>query len=109
MTRDLRQSDGSDLSWGFHHGKSRALIIRIPDSAIPDFPKWEILQHVASVIRMTQIYFGVFTMENPKLSSSGFPIPRFPISRNGNLMKRGLHHLDHSDLTQGFRPYTLGS
>jgi hypothetical protein len=82
-TRGLRQSDGSDLSRGFHHGKSRTLVNRNPDSAIPDFPKWEISRHVASVNRTAQIHPGVFTMENPELLSTGIPIPRFPISRNG--------------------------
>jgi hypothetical protein len=53
---------------------------RIP---IPDFPKWVISRHVASVNRTVQIYPGVSTMENPDLLSPGLPIPRFPISRNG--------------------------
>ena len=79
----LRQLDDLDLSWGFHHGKSRALVNRNPDSTIPDFPKWEILRHVASIIRTAQIYCGVFTMENLELFSSGFLIPRFLISQNG--------------------------
>jgi hypothetical protein len=70
-TRGLHHLDGSDLSQGFHHGKSKTLVIRNPDSAIPDFPKWVILRHVASVIRTAHIYPGVFTMENPELSSLG--------------------------------------
>jgi hypothetical protein len=37
-TRGLRQSDGLDLSRDFHKGKSRSLVNRNPDSAIPDFP-----------------------------------------------------------------------
>jgi hypothetical protein len=41
-THGLRQSDGSDLSQGFHHGKSRSLVTRTPDLTIPDFLKWEI-------------------------------------------------------------------
>jgi hypothetical protein len=36
---------------GFHHGKSRSLVTRTPDIAIPDFPKWEISRHVSSVFR----------------------------------------------------------
>jgi hypothetical protein len=83
MTHGLRQSDNSDLSQGFHHGKSRALVNRNPDSVIPDFLKWEISRCVASINRMTQIYLGVFTMENPELLSRGISIPRFLISRNG--------------------------
>jgi hypothetical protein len=63
MTRGLRQSDGSELFRGFYHEKSRDLIIRIPDSAIPDFPKWVILRHVAFVNRMTQSYSEVFYHE----------------------------------------------
>jgi hypothetical protein len=63
-TRGLRQLDNSDLSWGFHHGKSRTLVNRNLDSAIPDFPKWEISRHVASVNRTTQIYPRVSTMES---------------------------------------------
>jgi hypothetical protein len=46
---------------GFHHGKSQTLVNRNPDSAIPDFPKWEISRHVASVNRTAQIYSRVFT------------------------------------------------
>jgi hypothetical protein len=34
-TRGLRQSDGSNLSRGFHIGKSRTLVNGNPDSAIP--------------------------------------------------------------------------
>jgi hypothetical protein len=83
MTRGLRQSDDLDLSRGFHHGKSQTLVNRNPDSAIPDFPKWKVSQKVASVNRTTQIRPGVFTMENPELLSTGIPIPRFSISRNG--------------------------
>jgi hypothetical protein len=45
---------------GFHHGKSRTLVTRTPEFAIPDFPKWVISRHVASVIRTVQIYFGAF-------------------------------------------------
>jgi hypothetical protein len=74
-TRGLRQSDGSDLTQGFHDEKSQALVIRIPDSMIPDFLKWVILRHMASIIRMTEIYFRVFTMKISELSSSGFLIP----------------------------------
>jgi hypothetical protein len=59
-TRGLRYSDGSDLSRGFHHGKSRTLVTRTPEFAIPDFPKWVISRHVASVIRTVQIYPGAF-------------------------------------------------
>jgi hypothetical protein len=51
--RGLRQSDGSSLSQGFHHGKSQTLVNRNLDSAIPDFLKWEILRHVASVNQTT--------------------------------------------------------
>jgi hypothetical protein len=50
-THNLHPSDDSDLSRGFHHEKSRAFVIRILDSAIPDFPKWVISRHVAFVIR----------------------------------------------------------
>jgi hypothetical protein len=82
-TRHLLKSDGPQLLRGFHPGKSRSLVARTPDLAIPDFPKWEISRHVASVNRTAQIYPGVFTMENPELLSTGIPIPRFPISRNG--------------------------
>ena len=81
--RGLRQSDGSDPSRGFHHGNSRTLVNMNPDSAILDFPKWEILRHVASVHRTAQIYPGVSTMESPDLLSTGIPIPRFSISRSG--------------------------
>jgi len=79
----LRQSDGSDLSLGFHHGKSRTLVNRNLDSAIPDFLKWEISRHVASINQTAQICPGVFTMENPELLSTGISIPRFLISQNG--------------------------
>jgi hypothetical protein len=82
-TRGLRQSNGSDLSWGFHNGKSRPLVNRNPDSTISDFSKWEISRHVASVNRTTQIYPEVSTMESPDPLSTGIPIPRFLISRNG--------------------------
>jgi hypothetical protein len=82
-TRHLLKSDGPQLLRGFHPGKSRSLVARTPDLAIPDFPKWEISRRVASVNRTAQIYPGVFTMENPELLSTGIPIPRFPISRNG--------------------------
>jgi hypothetical protein len=61
MTRGLRQSDGPDLSRGFHHGKSRSLVTRTPEFAIPDFPKWVISRHVASVKSRVQIYFGDFS------------------------------------------------
>jgi hypothetical protein len=82
-TRHLLKSDGPQLLWGFHPGKSRSLVARTPDLAIPDFPKWEISRRVASVNRTAQIYPGVFTLENPELLSTGIPIPRFSISRNG--------------------------
>jgi hypothetical protein len=59
-THGLHQSDDSDPSWGFHHGKSRTLVNRNPDSAIPDFPKWEISRHVASVNQTAQIRPRVF-------------------------------------------------
>jgi hypothetical protein len=45
---------------GFHLGLSRILVTRTPDLAIPDFPKWEISRHVASVVRTAQIYPGGF-------------------------------------------------
>jgi hypothetical protein len=47
MTRGLRQSDGSDLSRGFHNGKSRTLVNRNPDSRflISRGLQWEILRH----------------------------------------------------------------
>jgi hypothetical protein len=79
----LLKSDGPQLLWGFHPGKSRSLVTRTPDLAITDFLKWEISRRMASVNRMAQIYLGVSTLENPKLLSTGIPIPRFPISRNG--------------------------
>jgi hypothetical protein len=50
-------------------GKSRFLVAKVPDSTIPDFPKWEILRHMASVNRMAKVYPRVFTMENPELLS----------------------------------------
>jgi hypothetical protein len=82
-TRGLRQSDGSNLSRGFHIGKSQTLVNGNPDSVILDLPKWEISRQVASVNQTVQIYPGVSTLENPELLSTGIPIPRFPISRNG--------------------------
>ena len=64
-THGLHQSDGLDLLRGFHHGKFRTLVNKNLDFVIPDFSKWEILRHVASVNRTTQIYPEVFIMENP--------------------------------------------
>jgi hypothetical protein len=74
-TRGLRQSDGSNISCSFHIRKSQTLVNRNLDSAIPDFPKWEISRHVASVNQTAQIYPGVSTLENPELLSTGIPIP----------------------------------
>jgi len=74
-TRHLLKSDGPQLLWGFHPGKSRSLVARTLDLAISDSPKWEISRRVASVNRTTQIHPGVFTMENPELLSIGISIP----------------------------------
>jgi hypothetical protein len=65
MTRGLSRSGGPDLSRGFHPRNSRTLVTRTPEFTIPDFPKWEISRHVASVIQTVHIYPEVFTMESP--------------------------------------------
>jgi hypothetical protein len=83
MTHDLLKSDDPNLSRGFHHGKSRSLITRTPEFAIPNFLKWEISQHVASLNWMVQIYLWVSTMESPDLSSPELLSSQSPISRNG--------------------------
>jgi hypothetical protein len=91
-TRGLRHSDGSDLFRGFHHGKSRTLVIRIPDS-IP--PKWVILRHVASVIRTASRH-----------QDSRFRDSRFP--EMGNLTTRGLRHSDGQIYSGAFTPIHWG-
>jgi hypothetical protein len=66
---------------GFHHGKSRSLVTRTPEFAIPDFPKWEISRHVASLNRTVHICLGAFAPIhwgfNPRLSpdrSNGYRV-----------------------------------
>jgi hypothetical protein len=71
-TRSLPKLDGPDLSRGFRHGKSRSLFTKTPEFSTPDFPKWEILRHVASFNPTTQIHFGAFALIhwgfNPQVS-----------------------------------------
>jgi hypothetical protein len=67
--RGLRHLDGSDLFRGFHHGKSRTLVIRILDFVIPNFPKWVILRNMASFIWTAQI--GSYPCILPQLRGRG--------------------------------------
>jgi hypothetical protein len=90
-TRHLLKSDGPQLLRGFHLGKSRSLVARTPDLVIPDFPKWEISQRVASVNWTAQVYPGVSTLESPEISwqmESRFRNSRFP--KMGDLTMHGL-------------------
>jgi hypothetical protein len=68
---------------GFIKARARVLVNGTPESPIPDFPKWVISRHVASLNRSVQIYPRISTMESPDLLSSGLLISRFLISRNG--------------------------
>jgi hypothetical protein len=108
MTRGLLKSDGPDLSRGFHHGKSRSLITRTPEFAIPDFPKWEISRHVASFNRTTRIYFGVSTMECLDLSSPELLSSRLPISRSGKSLDTWPPLLGRSRSISGLSPLFTG-
>jgi hypothetical protein len=107
MTRRLLRSGGSDLSRGFHHGKSRTLITRTSEFAIPDFTKWEISRHMASVNRTVHIYPGVFTMENPELSSPGLPSSRFSISRDGKSHDTWPPSIGRFRSISGFSPWKI--
>jgi hypothetical protein len=102
LTRSLLKSDGPRLLRGFHHGKSRSLVTRTSEFAIPVFPKRVISRHVASLNRTVHDCFGVSTMESPDLSSPGLPNSRFRFPETGNLATRSLLKSDGPRLLRGF-------